>query len=183
MGIIWRSLSNSLIGLVCVIWIFSVLTEELLPWTPMPFIILEYMKAVYLRLANLVLPIYLIWSNIAKNEEMSHSENAAALLSQMRFQNADAISKCRCDFKTQMRFQNADAISKCRCDFKTQMRFQNADAISKRRCVYKTPGYLYCEFSVESKHIWIVCATLTTEAPWHHLRCKVEDVQAAVREA
>ena len=71
-------------------------------------------------------------------EEMSHSENAAALLSQMRFQNADAISKCRCDFKTQMRFQNADAISKCRCDFKTQMRFQNADAISKRRCDFKT---------------------------------------------
>ena len=58
---------------------------------------------------------------------------------QMRFQNADAISKRRCDF------QNADAISKRRCDFKTQMRFQNADAISKRRCVNKTPGYLYCE--------------------------------------
>ena len=65
-------------------------------------------------------------------EEMSHSENAAALLSQMRFQNADAISKRRCDFKTQMRFQNADVI------FKTQMRFQNADAISKRRCDFKT---------------------------------------------
>ena len=29
------------------------------------------------------------------------------------------------------------------------------------------------EFSVKSKHIWIVSATLTTEAPWHHLRCKV----------
>ena len=86
-------------------------------------------------------------------EEMSHSENAAALLSQMRFQNADAISKCRCDFKTQMRFQNADAISKCRCDFKTQMRFQNADAISKRRCVYKTPGYLYCECNRSSTYL------------------------------
>ena len=105
-------------------------------------------------------------------EEMSHSENAAALLSQMRFQNADAISKCRCDFKTQMRFQNADAISKRRCDFKTQMRFQNADAISKRRCdfkmqmrfqnadaiskrrcVYKTPGYLYCECNRSSIYL------------------------------
>ena len=50
---------------------------------------------------------------------------------QMRFQNADAISKRRCDFKTQMRFQNADAISKRRCDFKTQMRFQNADALPR----------------------------------------------------
>ena len=59
---------------------------------------------------------------------------------QMRFQNADAISKRRCDFKMQMRFQDADAIL-------------NADAISKRRCVYKTPGYLYCECNRSSIYL------------------------------
>ena len=58
-------------------------------------------------------------------EEMSHSENAAALLSQLRFQNASAISKRICDFKTQLRFQ------KRICDFKTQLRFQNAAASTR----------------------------------------------------
>ena len=73
------------------------------------------------------------------SEEMSHSENASA------------ISKRICDFKTHLRFQNASAISKRICDFKTHLRFQNAAAISKRSCDFKTqlrfqdPGYLYCE--------------------------------------
>ena len=39
------------------------------------------------------------------------------------------------------------------------------------------------KFSVESKHIWIVYATLTSEAPWHHMWCRVGDVQGVVKEA
>ena len=81
-------------------------------------------------------------------EEMSHSENAAALLSQLRFQNASAISKRSCDmtippakWRSQMRLEIPPALWEShlrsedrRCVLKSHLRYEN------RTCEVKVAG-------------------------------------------